>query len=57
MIVYIISDSIGETAELVARAAASQFNCTSVEVRRVPYVNDIEEIPEIEEESSIFNSL
>ncbi|MCL6612803.1 MAG: kinase/pyrophosphorylase [Peptococcaceae bacterium] len=56
-VVYIISDSIGETAELVARAAASQFNGGTVDIRRVPYVNDIEEIPEIVEEASAFNSV
>ncbi|MCL6639121.1 MAG: kinase/pyrophosphorylase [Firmicutes bacterium] len=55
--IYIISDSIGETAELVARAAASQFNGGSVDIRRVPYVNDPHEIPEIVEEASAFNSL
>ncbi|KAF1084065.1 putative pyruvate, phosphate dikinase regulatory protein [Sporotomaculum syntrophicum] len=56
-VVYIISDSIGETAELVVRAAASQFNGGNVEIRRVPYVNDTSEIPEIVEEASHFNSL
>lgn len=39
-IVYILSDSVGETAELVAKAAASQYNGGQVEVRRIPYVND-----------------
>ncbi|HBV95943.1 MAG: phosphotransferase [Peptococcaceae bacterium BICA1-7] len=57
LVVYIISDSIGETAELVAKAASSQFNGASVDVRRVPYVNDIDEIPEIVEEASVFNSV
>jgi len=56
-VVYIISDSIGETAELVAKAASSQFNGASVDVRRVPYVNDIDEITEIVEEASVFNSV
>lgn len=49
-VVYILSDSVGETAELVARAAASQFDGGSIEIRRVPYVNDPREIPEIIEE-------
>lgn len=56
-IIYIVSDSVGETAELVALAAASQFNNGSVDIRRVPYVNDPNEIPEIVEEASHFNSL
>lgn len=49
-IVYILSDSVGETAELVARAAASQFDGGNIEIRRIPYVNDPQEIPEIVEE-------
>lgn len=56
-VIYIVSDSIGETAELVARAAASQFNHGGVDIRRVPYVSDPHEIPEIVEEASAFNSL
>jgi regulator of PEP synthase PpsR (kinase-PPPase family) len=39
-IIYLVSDSIGETAEAVIRAAASQFGEKSVEIRRVAYVCD-----------------
>ncbi|ACV63797.1 protein of unknown function DUF299 [Desulfofarcimen acetoxidans DSM 771] len=46
-VIYIISDSVGETAELVARAAASQFDGGRVEIHGVPYVQNPEEIPEI----------
>lgn len=42
---------------MVARAAASQFDHGGVDIRRVPYVNDTHEIPEIVEEASAFNSL
>ncbi|MGQ9498244.1 MAG: pyruvate, water dikinase regulatory protein [Desulfotomaculales bacterium] len=56
-VIYIISDSIGETAELVARAAASQFNHGNVDIRRVPYVTHPEEIPEIIEEARGFSSI
>lgn len=38
---------MGETAELVARAAASQFDGGRVEIHGVPYVQNPEEIPEI----------
>ncbi|MDQ0224836.1 regulator of PEP synthase PpsR (kinase-PPPase family) [Metabacillus niabensis] len=40
--VYIVSDSVGETAELVVKAAASQFNGVSVntKIKRIPYVED-----------------
>ncbi len=56
-IIYIVSDSVGETAELVVLAAASQFNHGMVDIRRVPYVNDPNEIPEIVAEASSFNSI
>lgn len=48
---------MGDTAELVARAAASQFNQEAVEIRLVPYVNDPGEILEIVEEAAVCNSL
>lgn len=39
-VVYVVSDALGETAELVARAAITQFNKgTAAEVRRVPYID------------------
>ena len=46
-IVYVISDSVGETAELVVKAAASQFDPTDFDVRRVPYVEDTATIHEV----------
>lgn len=46
-IVYVVSDSVGETAELVVKAAASQFNSTNIEIRRVPYVEDKPTIDEV----------
>ncbi|ARU62043.1 phosphoenolpyruvate synthase regulatory protein [Tumebacillus avium] len=45
-IVYVISDSVGETAEFVVRAAASQFNGSRAEIRRISYVDDMEPIRE-----------
>lgn len=44
--VYILSDSVGETAELVIKAGLSQFNNTEYIIRRVPYVEDEETIDE-----------
>ena len=46
-LIYVISDSVGETAELVVKAAASQFQSIDIEVRRVPYVEDKETIREV----------
>lgn len=46
-IVYVVSDSVGETAEFVVRAAASQFDGGHVEIRRVSYVDDKDAIVEV----------
>lgn len=41
LIVYVISDSVGETAQQVTKAALSQFNIENdYEIRRFPYVAD-----------------
>ena len=45
--VYIVSDSIGETAEMVVRAAASQFNSGNMEIRRIPNISDTDTLEEI----------
>lgn len=45
-----VSDSIGETAELVTRAAASQFDSGNIEIRRIPYVTEEEHIDDIIEQ-------
>jgi regulator of PEP synthase PpsR (kinase-PPPase family) len=45
-VVYIVSDSVGETAELVVKAAASQFS-NNIELRRVPYVEDVQTVSEV----------
>jgi len=52
-VVYVVSDSIGETAEFVVKAVASQFNSGRVEIRRIPYVTDVETIREIVEDASL----
>ncbi|WP_405101146.1 pyruvate, water dikinase regulatory protein [Oceanobacillus sp. FSL H7-0719] len=44
--VYILSDSVGETAELVVKAGLSQFNNGEYKIHRVPYVEDKETIDE-----------
>jgi [pyruvate, water dikinase]-phosphate phosphotransferase / [pyruvate, water dikinase] kinase len=40
-ILYVVSDSVGETAEAVARAAASQFNGGHMVLRRVSHVHEL----------------
>ncbi|GAB4073423.1 pyruvate, water dikinase regulatory protein [Barrientosiimonas marina] len=38
--IYVLSDSVGETAELVIKAGLSQFNDGEYKIQRVPYVED-----------------
>jgi [pyruvate, water dikinase]-phosphate phosphotransferase / [pyruvate, water dikinase] kinase len=38
-IIYVLSDSIGETGELVVKAAASQFTSGNIGIRRIPYLS------------------
>lgn len=45
--IFILSDSIGETAEQVARAAASQFIGEKIQLRRYPYVRTKHQIENI----------
>lgn len=45
--IYLVSDSIGETVELVTKAAISQFNGSNIELNRVPYVEDYSTVNEV----------
>lgn len=45
--VYIVSDSVGETAELVTKAAASQFDVNQIDIHRIPYIEDKGTISEV----------
>ncbi|SCH38210.1 MULTISPECIES: pyruvate, water dikinase regulatory protein [unclassified Romboutsia] len=48
LIIYVISDSVGETAQQVAKAALSQFSINdNYEIRRFPYVADKKFLMEI----------
>ncbi|MCK8058117.1 MULTISPECIES: pyruvate, water dikinase regulatory protein [unclassified Fusibacter] len=55
--IYIISDSVGETGEHVARAAAGQFKNSEFEVKKYPYIEDVERIKEILEEAATRRSI
>lgn len=56
-ILYVLSDSIGDTAEQVARAAAEQFEDTDYELRKFPYVESITKIDNIIEDLDSQNSI
>ena len=45
--VYILSDSVGETAQYVARAAANQFPGIEVSYKHIPFVEDAAYITEV----------
>ncbi len=51
-IVFVVSDSLGETADRVARAAASQFLEQSFDMRRIPYVSAKEMVDQIVAQAS-----
>lgn len=56
-IIYVISDSIGETAEQVAKAAAAQFSIPISQIIRIPYVSEENAINKIILEAKEYNSI
>ncbi|MDU5111848.1 MAG: pyruvate, water dikinase regulatory protein [Clostridium sp.] len=54
--IFAVSDSIGETAEQVALAAASQFK-GEAEVKRIPYVKELDDVEYIMREISEFEKV
>jgi regulator of PEP synthase PpsR (kinase-PPPase family) len=46
-VVYVVSDSVGETAGFVVKAVATQFNGGQVHIRRNSYVDDLEDIEDV----------
>ncbi len=55
--VFVASDSLGETAEMVARAAAEQFLETEYEMKKFPYLNNEEQIKEMIEQAAGCHSI
>ena len=51
-IIYALSDSIGETTEMVARATASQFDSGKFDIVRIPYITSSVQIKETLREAS-----
>ena len=46
-VVYVVSDSVGETAEFVVKAVAAQFNGGNVDIRRYSFAENEEDIEEV----------
>jgi regulator of PEP synthase PpsR (kinase-PPPase family) len=51
--IYMLSDSLGETGEQVVKAAISQFDIQNYEIRKFPYILDIESLKEALAEASM----
>jgi len=56
-IVYVLSDSVGDTAEQVARAAAEQYENTDYEIKKFPYVESLSKVDKIMENLNPENSI
>lgn len=56
-VVYIVSDSVGETAEFVVNAVASQFNSGQVEIHKESFLTDAGRLKEIVREAASKNSI
>lgn len=56
-IIYILSDSVGETAEYLARAIAEQFKPIAYETRKFPYVDSVQTVQDVVAEASTKKSL
>lgn len=54
--IYAVSDSLGETAEQVAKAVMRQFDIAEFDIKRVSYLNDKEAIDTLIEKASKENS-
>lgn len=44
--VYVVSDSLGETAESVAKATIGQYD-TDIEIHRVPFIRHMDQIEKL----------
>lgn len=53
LVIYVISDSIGETGELIAKASVRQFESENYEIKRYPYHNSIEQISPVLAEAAL----
>ncbi|MFP4020633.1 MAG: pyruvate, water dikinase regulatory protein [Halanaerobium sp.] len=56
-LVYVLSDSVGDTAEQVARASAEQYKESDYEIKKYPYVESKTKIDNIMENLNYENSI
>ena len=53
IIIYIVSDSIGESGENIVNAALAQFNMEKVDIKKIPYVYTKGDLKSIIDEASL----
>lgn len=51
-VIFAISDSLGETADSVARATASQFDKENIDIIRIPYISQESQIDDVISEAA-----
>lgn len=51
-LVFVVSDSVGETCELVVRAASIQFHENAIETLRIPFVEDEQTVIDVVTQAS-----
>ena len=56
-VVYVVSDSVGETAELMVKAVASQFNGGQVDIQHITNVEDISDLKNVITAAKYSNSI
>ncbi|KXS49613.1 MAG: hypothetical protein A8274_1300 [Halanaerobium sp. 4-GBenrich] len=56
-VIYVLSDSVGDTAEQVARATAEQYKNTDYEIKKYPYVESVVKIDNIIDNVDVKNSI
>jgi [pyruvate, water dikinase]-phosphate phosphotransferase / [pyruvate, water dikinase] kinase len=56
-IVYVVSDSVGETADLMVKAVATQFNGEDVEIKHISYVEDVKDLNNVITAAKYNNSI
>ena len=55
--IYSVSDSVGETSESVIKAALCQFNYSNYEIKKFSFVNTMDELKLILEDTLNYNSI
>ena len=57
LVLYIVSDSVGETAEQVAKAVIGQFDTRNYELRRFPFTTEKSQLQEVINEAKSENAI